>query len=84
MAKLDMKSELIAQNKSKVAYQHDLITDIIDRNHAHLHEFNVLSNDIQRDELIDNKIHAMKESKARRELFTVLNIKGCITPSSIK
>jgi hypothetical protein len=29
MAKRDMKTELIAQNKAKVAYQHDLATDII-------------------------------------------------------
>jgi hypothetical protein len=46
-AKRDMKTELIAQNKAKVAYQFDLASDIIDRKHSHLHGYNALSDKIQ-------------------------------------
>jgi hypothetical protein len=86
MAKRDMKTELIAQNKAKVACQHDLTTDIIDRKHADLHGYNALPDKIQWDNLIDNEIRSMNESKTRCDLFTLLNIniKGFISPSSIK
>jgi hypothetical protein len=35
--KRDMKTQLIAQNKAKVAYQFDLASNIIDRKHSHIH-----------------------------------------------
>jgi hypothetical protein len=84
--KRDMKLELIYQSKAKVAYQHDLAADIIDRKHDHLCGSNALSGKIQRDDLIDKKIRSMNESNARHNLFTLLkfDIKRFINPSSIK
>lgn len=41
--KRDVKLELISQSKAKVAYHHDLASDIIDRKHARLCGSNVLS-----------------------------------------
>jgi hypothetical protein len=81
-----MKTELIAQNKAKVAYQFDLASYIIDHKHSHLHGSNSLSDKIQREKLIGHKIRGMNESKARCNLSTLLkfDIKGFINPSSIK
>jgi hypothetical protein len=81
-----MRSELISQSKAKVAHQHDLAPYIIERKNAHLRGSNVLSDTIQRYDLIDNKIRSMNESNARRNVFTLLkfDIKDFINPSSIK
>jgi hypothetical protein len=85
-AKRDMKTELIAQNKAKVAYQFDLASDIINRKHSYLRGCNTLSDNIPREDLIEHKIRAMNKTKSRRDLLTLLKfyIKGVINPSRIK
>jgi hypothetical protein len=81
-----MKKELITQNKAKADYQFDLDLDIIDRKHSHINGYNALSDQIQREDLIEHNIRSMNESKARRDLFNLLkfDIKGLINPSNIK
>jgi hypothetical protein len=81
-----MKLEPIAQSKAKVTYQHDHAADVIHITHAYLCGYNVQSDKIQRDDLIDNKIRSMNESNARCNLFTIFkfDIKGFINPYSIK
>jgi hypothetical protein len=81
-----MKTEILSQSKSKLRYQHDLLSDIIDRKHAHLSSPSTLSDKNLHDDLIKNNIRSMNESTARRNLFTLLkfDIKGFINPSSIK
>jgi NADH/NAD ratio-sensing transcriptional regulator Rex len=85
-AKCDMKTELITRNKANFAYQFDLASDIIGCKHSHLHGYNPLSDKIEREDLIEHKIRAMNESKARRDIFTLLkfDIKSFINPSSMK
>jgi hypothetical protein len=80
-----MKTEILSQSKSKLRYQHDLASDIIDRKHAHVSSPSTLSEKILRNNLIEKKICSMNESTARRNLFTLFNfdIKGFINPSSI-
>jgi hypothetical protein len=84
--KREMKTEILSQSKSKLEYQHDLASDIIDRKHAHLPSPTTLSTKILHNDLIKNKISSMNESAARRNLFTLLkfDIKGFVNPSSIK
>jgi hypothetical protein len=85
-AKREMRIELRSQSRAKLAYKHDLATDIIDIKYAHLSGSTTLSDKILRDDLIDNKIHSMNESTARHNIFTLLkfDIKGFINPSSNK
>jgi hypothetical protein len=84
-AKHNMKLELISQSKAKVAFQHDLAADIIDRKHAQLCGLNKLSDKLQRDFLIDKNIRSMNESNARYTMLNLLkfDIKGFENPSSI-
>jgi hypothetical protein len=81
-----MKTEILSQSQSKLQYQHDLASDIIDRKNARLSSPSTLSNKILRDDLIENKIRSMNESTVPRNLFTLLkfDIKVLINPSSIK
>jgi hypothetical protein len=85
-AKREMKIELLSQSKAKLSYQHDLVTASIGIKHAHLCASPNISDNIIRDDLIENKIHSMNEYTARRSLFTLLkfDIKGFINPLSIK
>jgi hypothetical protein len=56
----------------KEQYQYDLNTDIIDRLYHHLYPEHSISDKLERDDIIDSKIKHMKESKARSNLFTML------------
>jgi hypothetical protein len=85
-ARLCIKQEIRRQTHVKEQYQYDLATDIIDRRYHHIAPEHSISDKLERDDLIDNKLKSMKEAKARSNLFTMLcfEIKGFIDPHSIK
>jgi hypothetical protein len=66
--------------------QYDLATDIIDRRYRHIAPEHSISDKLECDDLIDNKLKCMKEAKARSNPFTMLRfyIKCFINPHIIK
>jgi hypothetical protein len=85
-ARLSIKREIHCQSHVKEQYQCDLASDIIDRRYHHLSPEHSISDKLERDDLIDNKLKHMKEAKAKSNLFTMLqfDIKRFIDPRSIK
>jgi hypothetical protein len=83
-ARLYIKQEIHRQTHEQ--YQYYLATDIIDRRYHHLAPEHSISDKLECDDLIDNKLKYMLEAKARSKLFTMLrfDIKGFIYPHSIK
>jgi hypothetical protein len=85
-ARSSIKKEIHHQSHMKEQYQYDLASDIIDRRHRHLYPQHSISDKLEREDLIDNKLKHMKDAKAKSNLFTMLrlNIKGFIDPHIIK
>jgi hypothetical protein len=84
-ARFCIKHEITRQINANEQYQHDLATNIIDRQYRHLSHEHSLSEKLEQEDLINNKLRYMLESRARRNLCTMLkfDIKGFIDPYSI-
>jgi hypothetical protein len=85
-ARSSIKKEIQRQSYMKEQYQYNLTSEIIDRRHRHLSPQHSISDKLEREYRIDNKLKHMKEANAKSNLFTMLrfNIKGFIDPHSIK
>jgi hypothetical protein len=85
-ARSSIKKEIHRQSHMKEQYKYDLASDIIDRRHRHLSPQHSISDKLEREDLIDNKLKHMKEAKAKSNLFTMLrfDIKGFIDPHRIR